>query len=531
LDTIAAFDSDYTDLATQISTQTECKTLKVALNNCGNYPFAEQNDTNHTETWYEDIHLDGAPLWGKRVTWLAGLELLDQPTHGFETALSNPCPATTTIKLPGGGSLLVPAGNVVGDGVCIKTSSGVEQVAILPGSVFPAVTQPGGYNAPYTGDYFSWAPYASLGFNITEGLQLQGDVRYSHDHKTVSESVYNIYTSPPAPSVFVTNGQPIPPDNYRLDSGNVTYAVTLSWKIPFLPWDDMLYAKTGTGYRVGGFNLGHTSPLLANCTLTPLVTSGCPTGVAPPLFYAPITPSYSDETSTSYEVGFKGDITRHAYFALDGYYETTKNALAAVGDGCGTVLTAGARSSCLAGNTNYTVNAGGVHGWGIEAQVDSHWQVAGGNLALNVDGSTQRSWYASEPAGIPGLPVVGSPVAENPVWVASALVNYSHPITDQVRGFFNLVYHGQWGGIQDPETTAGVFFPLANYEDINLKTGIDFKNLEAALIVTNLGDEVHKMAQFYQAGVNTVSGQAIPVYSQQRLSLPRTVGVELTYRW
>ncbi len=530
LDTTAKIDADYIDLPTEISLQATCQSLKLALNSCGNYPFVQQNDTGHTTTWYEDLHLDGAPLFDKRLTWLVGLELLDQPTNGYGTVTSNPCPATSTIKLPGGGTLAVPAGNVVGDGFCVGPPP-FQQVAVLPGSVFPPVTQPGGSDSPYTGNYFSYAPYASLGFNLGAGFKLGGDLRYSHDHKTATEDVYQIYSSPRVPSVFVTNGQAIPESHYLLDSGNFTYAVTLSWKIPFSPWDDLLYAKTGTGYRVGGFNLGHTTPLLNNCTLSPLITTGCPVGVAPPLFYAPITPSYSDETSTSYEVGFKGDITSHAYVSLDGYYETTNHALAAVGDGCGTVLTAGDRSSCLAANTNYTINAGTVNGWGVEAQLDTRWDVLGGKLNLQLEGSTQKARYASEPAGIPGVPIVGTAVAENPTWVASALVNYSHPITDQVSAFFNLIYHGQWGGIQDPETSAGAFFPLASFNDINLKAGLDFRNLELALVATDVTGEVHKIAQFYQPGVNTVTGLTVPVYSQQRLSLPGTVGVEATYRW
>ncbi|HEX3920120.1 MAG TPA: TonB-dependent receptor [Caulobacteraceae bacterium] len=527
--TIAAYDDDYLDPATESNLQSLCVANKLATANCGNYPFGLQNDTADTNTWYEDLHLDGAPMFNNHVTWLAGVELMDQRTHGFETLTSNPCPVETTIKLPGGGSLAIPAGNNVADGFC-EGPPPFQQVAVLPGQVFPAVSQPGGSYANYRGSYFSWAPYASLTLSAN-GFSLNGDVRYSHDHKETTTNNYQIYSNQTIQTVYVTTGQPIGTGNYLLDSGNVTYAITASWKLPFMPWSDMVYAKTGTGYRVGGFNLGHTSPELANCTITPLVETGCPAATSPPLYYAPITPTYSDETSTSYEIGFKGDITRHAYFTLDGYYETTNNALAAVGDGCGTVLIAGDRSSCLAANTNYTVNAGETNGWGIEAQLSTQWDVVGGKLALQLDASTQKAWYASEPSGVPGLPVVGTPVAENPLWVASVLFNYSHPITEDVSAFFNMVYHGQWGGVQDPETTAGVFFPLANYQDIDLKTGVNFKALEVSLVVTNLTNEVHKMAQFYQPGANTLTGQAVAVYSQQRLSLPRSIGVEATYKW
>lgn len=528
--TIAKLDDDYIDPATESTLQALCVANKVATANCGNYPFGEQNDTGDTKTWYEDLHLDGAPMFDKRVTWLAGVEIMDQQTHGFESLTSNPCPVETTIKLPDGSKLGVPAGNNVAYGFC-EGPPPFQQVAVLPGQVFPAVTQPGGSFAPYQGSYFSWAPYASASVDVGGGFKVTGDIRYSHDHKETTTNNFQIYSNQTLPTVYVTNGQPIGQNNYELDSGNVTYAVTASWKLPFMPWDDMIYAKTGTGYRVGGFNLSHSTPLLNNCTVTPLVETGCPAATSPPLYYAPVAPTYQDETSTSYEAGFKGDITSHAYFTLDGYYEVTNNALAAVGDGCNTTLVAGNRSSCLAAVTNYTVNAGVTHGWGVEAQLDSAWQLAGGKLALNLEASTQKAWYASEPANIPGLPLVGSPVAENPTWVASALVNYSHPITEQISGFFNVVYHGQWGGIQDPVTTANVFFPLADYQDIDLKTGADFKNLEVAMIVTNLTDEVHKMAQFVQAGANTVTGVTEPVYSMQRLSLPRSIGVEATYRW
>jgi iron complex outermembrane receptor protein len=526
--TIAEIDADYLDPTQEGALMAGCVANKVATANCGNYPFNQQNNTGDTTTYYVDIHLDGAPIFNKHVTWLAGLELMHQLTHGFGSLTTNPCPVLTSIKLKSGATLSIPAGNNVADGFCAGPPP-FTQVAVLPGQVFPALTQPGGSYSPYMGDYLSWAPYLSLTVQPGGGVSVTGDVRYSHDHKTTINNSYQIY-SIPTPLTYVTNGQPVPPNNLLLDSGNVTYSVSVSWKLPFSPWNDMVYAKTGTGYRVGGFNLGHSPPLLNGCT-GPTDESLCPAGVGPPLFYAPITPNYQDETSTSYEIGFKGDITTHAYLALDAYYQVTDNALAAVGDGCGTALIAGTRSSCLAANTNYTVNAGTTHGWGVEAQFDSQWRLLGGRLDLHLEASTQKAWYASEPAGTPGLPIVGSPVAENPTWVASALINYRRQITDDLAGFFNLSYHGQWGGIQDPETTAGVFFPLADYQNLNLKTGLNFKAIEVALVVTNLTNETHKMAQFYQAGVNTVTGAAVPVYSQQRLSLPRSFSLEATYKW
>jgi outer membrane receptor protein involved in Fe transport len=122
-------------------------------------------------------------------------------------------------------------------------------------------------------------------------------------------------------------------------------------------------------------------------------------------------------------------------------------------------------------------------------------------------------------------------VAENPRWLANGELNYSRPITNNVQGFFNMLYHAQWGGIQDPVTTAGIFFPLADYRTIDLRAGVDVNHFEFAVLVNNLTDEVYKIAQFEQVGLNTKTGAPVAVFSQQRLSLPRAISLEATYKW
>ena len=49
--TIAEYDDDYIDPATETALQSLCVANKVATANCGNYPFGEQNDTADTSTW------------------------------------------------------------------------------------------------------------------------------------------------------------------------------------------------------------------------------------------------------------------------------------------------------------------------------------------------------------------------------------------------------------------------------------------------------------------------------------------------
>jgi iron complex outermembrane receptor protein len=508
LDTTEDIDADYIDVATEIAVQSTC-TNPAVLTTCekGNFPFSQQDDVGHTTTWYEDLHLAGAPVLGGRITWLAGIELMDQPSNALETITGNPCRSSLTPN------------PVVGQDACSGTPSAPVCTPLVAPFTCPAVVSPYGDSAPNSGDYTSWAPYASLAAKLPWGFTISGEGRYSHDHKTAVGSEYELYTNN-VPYPFLTGGS-VPTTNYLLDSGNWTYTATISYKIPS-PWDDMVYAKAGTGYRVGGFNFGHSPPLLQQ---------PYPAGITSAVNYAPVTPEYNDETSTSYEVGFKGNFTSRVYFTLDTYVQTTKNALAAVGDGCSVT------DACLAGNTNYTVNAGETRGSGVEAQVTTALNLWRGVFRLQLDGSSQTAKYVSVPTigadgeKLNGLPLAGTPVAENPRWLANATLNYSRPITDNVSGFFNMLYHGQWGGIQDPVTTAGVFVPLSDYRTIDLRTGIDVKRLEFALLVNNLTDEIYKMAQFEQVGLNTKTGAPEAIYSQQRLSLPRTIALEATYKW
>lgn len=496
--TLDDIDSDYGDLASEIKLQ--------ELGEKGSYPFGQSAQVDNVNSYYEDLHLDGAPVLGGHLTWLGGLELVAQPTNGYSVTNGNPCRTSAAPNM------------VIGQGACTGTPSNPVCVPILPGSKCTAVVSPYGYYAPYTGTGFSWAPYGSISAHLPWGFRVQGDVRYSHDHKTAYENVVTTYTGKPYP--YLTGGT-IQPTNYLFDKGQWTYAVTLDYKIPS-PWDDMIYAKVGTGYRVGGFNLGHTPPLL---------TGPLPAGITNNVYYAPVNPVYNDETSTSYEIGFKGDITSRVYVTVDAYKQTTLNALAAVGDGCL------ATNRCLTGNTNYTVNAGKVDGAGIEASLNTGWNVLDGKLNLQLDGSTQTAKVVSEPTVgsngelLVGLPLVDSPVAENPRWIGNITFNYSHPIVGDLRGFLNVLYHGQWGGIMDPITVPNVYAPLSNYQEINLRTGLDYHSFEFAFLVNNLTNDVYALHVFGQAGANTVTGVPEFVESQERLSLPRSYALELTYKW
>jgi hypothetical protein len=330
-----------------------------------------------------------------------------------------------------------------------------------------------------------------------------GDVRYTSDRKTAAEAVNLLYTN--TPYIFNTGGQILPKD-YRFDKSRLTYTASLSYKIPGA-WGDLLYVKYGTGYRAGGFNFGNTPPLPLNA---PGITPN------PPVGYAPVIPVYGEETTESYEAGFKGAITANAYLTIDAYVSTTRNALAAVGDGCAN------NNACETGNTNYTVNGGTVRGKGVEAALDARANLLDGVLSLQATVSNQTAKYVSVPKTFAGLPIVGSPVAQNPHWLASFTVNYRHPIGDRLEGFVNVVYHGQWGGVQDTVTPGFPANPLDDFQDVNLRAGLRYDRLELAVISNNVTNETHKLAQFVQAN---------GVFNTVRWNLPRTIKLEATYKW
>ncbi len=479
------YDTGYIDLAQEAMFQ--------QLGEKGTYVFAQSNANEQENEVYQDLHLAGA-AFDNRLNWLVGGEFVQQKDNGVTDVDASPC-ATSALPNP-----------VVGAGICGGTPTQHLCYLVLPTSAPCPATFPSpfGSDAAFNETYNSEAAYGSLAYKIGYGFTLAGDVRYTNDNKNAVQNVYELYTTTPYP--FKTGGAVKDPTNYNYQSSNVSYTATLSYKLPWA-WDDLIYGKYGTGYRAGGFNFGDTPP-------TPF-SSG-----PPPASYAPVVPEYGPETSSSYEIGFKGDITRFVYFTFDAYSQTTSNSLAAVGDGCTNVNT------CETPNTNYTINAGTARGQGIEASLNSTLHVADGVLNLEVDGSDQTSKYISQPNRA-GLPLIGTSVPQNPHYLTGATVNYRHAIGDVMEGFVNLRYDGQWGGIQDPVTTGLPANYLATFQNVDLRLGVDYKALELAFIATNLTNETHVVAQYQQAG--TINSN--PVVTQQRWSLPRTLSVEAKYKW
>jgi iron complex outermembrane receptor protein len=431
----------------------------------GIYPFTQVHTAAKDRTYYEDLHLAGTAMSGS-VEWLTGLELMHQYDSNLVQTQTNPCTLTAT------------------SGICTGTPTQPECLKLIPTAANCPVTFPLTFGTvSFTPQrYDSEAVYGSAKYKVGN-FSLSGELRYTNDVKKATQNVAALFTGV----------QTTKPTSFTFSAGKASYGVTASYKLPG-DWDDMIYTKVGTGYRAGGVNLG-----------------GTPNPLAP----TPFQPSYGDETTFSYEAGFKGNLGSNIFVTLDAYASQTQNAITIISDGC-SILNACGRAA-----QSFNANGGTVHGHGVELAINGRWQIVGGRLDVTLNGSNQRATFVSVNGNAPGLPVVGSKVAQIPDWNRSATVNYKHPITSAVDGFFNLTYSGQTGGGQDTVTPTIPFVPLSNYDLLSLRTGFDYKTFEAAVFVKNLTDISYRQLVLQAGGITTAV----------RWNQPRTIGLNLIYRW
>ncbi|MGH6985389.1 MAG: TonB-dependent receptor [Caulobacteraceae bacterium] len=456
------YDTDGVDLAQEAELQ--------SLHETGVWPFGQGDFHPRNTSAYEDLHLGGA-AFQHRLNWLFGVEILAVHDSANTQLTTSPC----TFKL--------------GAGICAGTPTAPLCLLVLRTSTpcpatFPL---PFGTNEASEDDYNSEAAYADVSYEILSGLTVDGGLRYSYDDRRGNDQTYNLYTT-------TLSG---PPSSPSLKGGAWSYSLTLSYLIPH-SWHDLLYAKLGSAYRVGGLNFGIANP------------------AAP----APLVPFYGDEYTTSYEAGLKGDITPNVYFTLATYYSRTRDVIAEVSDGCSPLNACGVRA------TTFNVNAGRAHAGGVELSMSSDFQLGGGRLSLHATGADQTASYYSLTPALIGGPLLGSPVPENPHWTASATVDYRHVLSEEVTGFFHLQYRGQWGGAQDTVTATLPYFELSTENIFDLRAGLDFKRFEAALVIQNLTNQNFRILQNVQR-----SAAGGVVLTTARWNEPRTFGVDLTYRW
>ncbi|MBT9444629.1 MAG: TonB-dependent receptor [Hyphomonadaceae bacterium] len=375
-----------------------------------------------TSSLSQDVHLNGDTAGG-RLTWLVGAEaLLLESDYSVETL------RTPTVPNPSTGSF-----------------------------------------APASLNYDSYAAYGSLGFSLTERLNLTGELRYTADDRSLSARLRDRVTGAPLGGAarVVDTG---------IETENLSYNATAAFRLT----DDVLvYGKAGTSYRAGGFNtnLGDTRQPV------------------------PIDAAFDDETATSFEAGVKGVLLGRTYFAVAAYTTELSDLIAQTDNGCAVT-----NPVCPVAATSFLTNAGDASSWGAEGEVVSKLGVGPGDLRIALTASRQGGEVDSGRFRGLSLPQV-------PDWLGSASFNYLMPISDRSELFGNVLYTAQWGGVQELRANS---VKLDDFQLVNLRAGVRFGHVSMTAFANNVFDQVYVVARD-----TTV----------RRYSQPRVAGVELGYRW
>lgn len=349
---------------------------------------AATNNNDDFESLYADFHFAGAQVG--RFNWLVGFEILASDDQFTTISGRTPTPTNTSL------------GN------------------FLPG------------RARYT----SWAPYGSVGVEVTEALNLEGEIRYSSDEKNRQNYGFTRPTNTPIAAQTSEDSE---------DFSNLDYAVSLTYR---LPADWIAYGRVATGYRAGGFNATVGDPRAPN----------------------PVIPSYQPEKGTSYEVGAKGDISRNVFVTVAAYQNQVEDFQGQVDNGCAIT-----NPVCPVLSTAFIKNVGKAEVWGVELTANGRWEVLGGRLRVDASASRQGGKLKS----------TGRPIQQNPEWTRAAEVNFRRPVSESIQGFVNLSYSGQTGGFQEIDST----YPLDDRDLLDVRLGLTFPRVEVSAYANNAGQE------------------------------------------
>jgi hypothetical protein len=115
----------------------------------------------------------------------------------------------------------------------------------------------------------------------------------------------------------------------------------------------------------------------------------------------------------------------------------------------------------------------------------------------------------------------GTPIQDVPKWTMSASIAYRHSLTDQLS--LTARADNTYTGSRNDETFTTNTLP--SYDLTNARAGIEADHWSAVLFVNNLADKRALLNNVTQDAVN------LPTYNRVAESQPRTVGIDLNYRF
>ena len=323
-----------------------------------------------------------------------------------------------------------------------------------------------GTSAPTSQTLESYAAYGSVTYDVTSRLGLTGQLRYTNDSKDFYANLFDLGTGVATAGRLVTG---------VFNPDNTSYDVTASYKF-LTRW--LGYVKVGSGFRAGGFN----------------------DSLGDPRQPIPVAVSFGNESTTSYELGVKGNITRNIFLTAAGYYTDIDNLIIQTDNGCRAT-----NPACPVAQTNFATDGGAAYVSGFEFETTVNYPLFGGTLFGTVGGSVQSGKITS------GVYNNLTP-PQLPRYLSSASLNYSHSLPWGWSGTGNLTYSARWGGVQEIAQTP----ELHDYQLLNGRVAVRKGRVEIAGYMRNVADYTYLSFEAAAA---------------RRFTTPRTYGGQVTYRW
>jgi iron complex outermembrane recepter protein len=353
---------------------------------------------------------------------------------------------------------------------------------------FPAANGASTFGATDLFAYFSpnkilqQSLFGEVTYNITEPFAITAGLRRYHYDAPVE-----VYQSGPIAGGTTSTS------TAEKDQG-VTPKVSLSYDFSK---DLLVYATASKGFRPGGGTGPVPTSGPASCESSLQAAYGTDQFVAGPI-------SFKSDSVWSYELGEKlraadNRVTVNA----SGYFENWSN-----------VQQTNALSPC---GYIYTANAGDAHIYGGELEIQA--VVVRGLVVSANTAYTHAALASSNLIGSTFAP--GTPIQDVPRWTSAASVSYRHGLSDTLTFMSRL--DTNYVGSRTDETYSVNTLP--SYELTNVRGGVEADHWSAYLFLNNLTDK--------RAYLNNATADAInlPTFNRVAVSQPRTVGVDLNYRF
>jgi iron complex outermembrane recepter protein len=353
---------------------------------------------------------------------------------------------------------------------------------------FPTANGVNVYGANNLFSYFSpnkilqQSEFGEATYNITDSFAITAGLRHYHYDAPVEVS----QSGPIAGGVSSSSTS-------EKDQG-VTPKLNLSYDFTK---DLMVYATASKGFRPGGGTGPVPTSGPASCETSLQAAYGTNQFVAGPI-------SFKSDSVWSYELGEKlraadNRVTINASTYFENWSDVQQtNALSP----CGYI---------------YTANAGDAHIYGGELEVQA--MIVPGLVVSANTSYTHAALVSANLAGSTFAP--GTPIQDVPRWTSSASISYRHGLTDSLSFMSRL--DTNYVGSRTDETYAVNTLP--SYELTNMRGGIESDHWSTYLFLNNVADKRAFLSDATQDAENLATFNRIAV------SQPRTVGIDLNYRF